>query len=96
MLGIVADYHRMKFNGKLMIQTQENSKKNSFWAGFRPVGPKFWPPIYFFKNLALSVTRYHGQLSSCTISEKTNELILRKFSDGRTDRQTDRRTRAIS
>ena len=44
------------------------------------------------KNLvsASSVTRYHGQLSSCTISEKTNDLILRKFSDGRTDGQTDR------
>ena len=44
----------------------------------------------FFKNLAPSVTRYHGQLSSCTISEKTNDPLLRKLSDGRTDRQTDR------
>ena len=35
-------------------------------------------------------TRCHGQLSSCTISEKTNYLILRKLSDGRTERQTDR------
>ena len=42
----------------------------------------------FFQNLALSVTRY-GQVSSCTISEKINDLILRKFSDGQTDRQTD-------
>ena len=44
---------------------------------------------FFFKNLASSVTRYHGQLSSCTISEKTNDPILRKLSDGRTDGQTD-------
>ena len=44
-----------------------------------------------FKNLALSVTRYNGQLSSCTISEKTNDPILRKFSDGQTDGQRDRR-----
>ena len=42
-----------------------------------------------FKNLASSGTRYHGQLSSCTISEKTNDLILRKFSNERTDGQTD-------
>ena len=39
------------------------------------------------------VTRYHGQLSSCVISEKTNDPILTKFSgertDGRTDGQTD-------
>ena len=44
---------------------------------------------FFFKNLALSVTRCHGQLSSCAISEKTNDLILRKLRDGRTDGQTD-------
>ena len=49
------------------------------------VGSKFGPRNSSFKNLASSVTRYHGQLSSCTISEKTNDLILRKFGDGRTD-----------
>ena len=35
----------------------------------------------------MSFTRHHGQLSSCTIPEKNNYPILRKFSDGRTDRQ---------
>ena len=40
---------------------------------------------FFFKNLAPSVTRYHGQLLSSTISEKTNDPILRKLTDGRTD-----------
>ena len=39
--------------------------------------------IFCKKNLASSVTRYHGQLSSCTIPEKTNDPILRKFSDRR-------------
>ena len=59
-----------------------------------------------------SVTRYHGQLSSCTISEKTNTPILRKLSDGQTDgwvdgrvgwwtdrradKKTNRQTRVIS
>ena len=38
-------------------------------------------------NLAFSVTRYHGQLSSCTISEKTYDPILRKLNDGWTDGQ---------
>ena len=55
---------------------------------------------FFFKNLAFSVTRYHSQLSSCTISEKSNDPIKKKLSDGRTDRQTnkpmERRTRVIS
>ena len=49
---------------------------------------KFFPQ----KNLTSSVTRYHGQLSSCTISEKPNDPILRKFSDGETDGQMNRRT----
>ena len=63
--------------------------KTSFWASFRLAGPKFGPPIVSFKNLALSVTRCHGQLSSCTISEKADDPILKKFSDGRTNRRTD-------
>ena len=70
--------------------------KNLFWTWFRPVGPKFEQLIFFLKNLALSVTRYYGQLSSFTISEKTKDPILRKFYDGKTDRRTDRRKRMIS
>ena len=46
----------------------------------------------FFFNPVLLVTRYRGQLSSCKISEKTNDPILRKLSDAWTDRQTDRQT----
>ena len=46
---------------------------------------------FFFTNLASSVTRYHGQISSCIISEKTNTPILRKLSRGRTDGRTDGR-----
>ena len=34
-------------------------------------------------------TRYHGLLSSCRITEKTNGPILRKFSNRWTDRRTD-------
>ena len=43
--------------------------------------------FFFFKNLAWSVTRYHG-----TLSEKTNDPILRKFSDGWTDGRTNIQT----
>ena len=67
------------------------AKKTSFGSNLGPFGPDF-----FFKNLASLVPRYHSYLSSCTISEKTNDQILRKFSDNRTDRQTGRRTRVIS
>ena len=65
-------------------------RKISFWA---------WAQIwvakknyFFFKNLASSVTRYNGKISSCTISDKTNDPILRKLRDGRTERRADRRT----
>ena len=40
------------------------------------------------RHLVLPLIRY-GQLSSCTISEKTNDPILRKLGGGRTDGQTD-------
>ena len=46
---------------------------------------------FFSKYLASSVTRYHGQLSSCTISETTNDTILRKLSEGRTNGRTEKR-----
>ena len=50
----------------------------------------------FFAKSGSSVTRCHGQFSSCTTSEKTIDPIFRKLSDGRADRGTDRRTRVIS
>ena len=40
--------------------------------------------------MALSVIRYYGQLSSCTIPEKTNDPILRKLSDEWIDGQMDK------
>ena len=77
-----------------MIQTQENGKKPHFRSHIGSFGPnsgrQFFFFFFFFKNLVPSVTRYHGQLSSSTISEKTNDPVLRKFSEGRTDRQTER------
>ena len=67
----------MQFQEKCMIQTQLNSKK-----------PHLWPDLgqnsghhFFFQILAPSITRYHDQLSSCTISGKTNGSFLRKLSD---------------
>ena len=95
-LDIVASYHCMQFQGKLIKQTWENCKKPSFKPDFGPFGPNLGPNfiylfIFFLKNLAPSVTRYHCQLSSCTILEKNNDPILRKRSDERTYRRTDGR-----
>ena len=95
MLYIVESYHCMQFQGKLMNQTWENGKKTNFGPDFSLFLAQIWAANFSPANLASSVTTYHGQLSPCTISEKTNDPILRKLSDGRTDRQTDRRTRLI-
>ena len=81
-----------------MIQTQENSKEHQFGSDLGPSNgeePQFGTDLgpsglqfffsFFSQNRALSVTRYRVHLS-CKISEKPNDQILRKFSDGRTDR----------
>ena len=44
---------------------------------------------FFFEIFPPSVTRYYSQLWYSTILEKTNDPILGKLSDGRTDRGTD-------
>ena len=49
-----------------MIQTQENGEKLNFGSDINQLGPNPGCQIFFFKNLALPVTRYHGQLSPCT------------------------------
>ena len=67
MLDITASYHWVHFQGKRMIQTQENDKKTHFGPDLGPLDPKFGPSFFFLK---------------------TNDPILREFSDGRTDRQT--------
>ena len=78
----------MRFQGKRMIQIQENGEKSHFGHDLGPLDPNS-DHHFFFKNLDSSITRYHGQLLSCKISEKTNDPILRKFIDGRTDGRTD-------
>ena len=63
------------------------AKKPIFWPDFDPFDPKLGRQTFFFKTLASPITRYHGQI----LSEKTNDPILRKPSDGRTDGKTDGR-----
>ena len=70
-------------------QTWENGgEKTSFGSDFGPFG-QMQAAKGFFKNLALSVTRYPDQVSSCTISEWTNDPLLRKLSDEWTDKWLD-------
>ena len=68
-----------------MSQTWENGKEIVSGPTLAHL-PQIRVAKIFTKDLATSVTRYHGHLSLC-ISEKTNDPI----SDG----QTDRRMRVI-
>ena len=87
----------MQFKEKTNVSNLRKLQKiHSFGLFGLNLGRYFFLFFFFFKNLAPSVTRYHGQLSSCTISEKTNDPILRKLSDrwadGQTYGETDRQT----
>ena len=59
------------------ISTKNSISTNHFGPDLGPFGAS---KNFFFKNLTSSVTRYNGQLSR-KLSEKTDTLILRKFSD---------------
>ena len=67
-----------------MYKTRENGKKPSFGPGFVPLGQNSGCIFFFFFFFFKKVTRYHGQLSSCIISEKTDAPILRKICDRQT------------
>ena len=77
-----------------VISGKTNGEKPHFRPDLGPVSPIFGLQKVLFKNLASSVSRYHGQLS-CTIPEKANDPFLRKLSGRRTEGQTERRTRMI-
>ena len=51
MLEIVANYHRNKFQGKRMIQTQENGEKPHFFGpDLGPLGPNSERHIFSFQK----------------------------------------------
>ena len=70
--------------------------KTLFRAHFGPFWPKKGPRDFFFENRAPSLFSLYGPLTSCKKSEKTNDTILRKTPDRRTDWRTDWQTRVIS
>ena len=70
MLEIVGSYYCMQLQGKVINQTQKMAK-NLVTGSILVDLVQIRANLFFsFKNMAPSVTRYYGQLSSCTISEK--------------------------
>ena len=56
--------------------------------GFSPICD---PPRFFFKNRAQSLLYPYGALTSCKVSEKTNERFLRYLkTEGYTETQSDK------
>ena len=71
-----------------------NGEKPHFGPNLGMLGPNLgWQFFFSSKNLAASVTRYHGQLSSHTISGK---IMIQSCENLVIDRQMDRWTRVIS
>ena len=76
----------MKFQGKLMIQTKKKRQKPHFGPGLGLLDPNLAHNFFiFFLKQGWSVTTYHGQLSLCTISKKTNDPFLGKLIDRQTN-----------
>ena len=76
-----------------MIQTKENDEKPHFGPDFELLDlnsdrENIFSKIWLRQSLDIMVSYHH------TISEKTNDPILRKLSDGWTDGQMDRQTGA--
>ena len=51
----------MQFQGKYMIHNRDNCEKLHFGPDLGTLGPNSGRQFFFLKNLALSVTRYHGR-----------------------------------
>ena len=87
MLDIVTSYHCTQFQGKLMIQTKENGEKPHLGPDFVLLDlnsdrENIFSKMWLRQSLDIMVSYHH------IISEKTNDPILRKLSDRRTDRWT--------
>ena len=65
------------------------AKKLPFGPDLGSLGPNSGCQFFFFQKSDFVSTRYHVQLSSRTISEKSKDPILKKSSDGWTHRETE-------
>ena len=79
MLYIVASYHCMQFQGKLMNQTWENCKKPSFGLDFGPFRQNLGPKKIYLLILHILDVWNCCKLSLYSISRKTNKPNLRKW-----------------
>ena len=79
MLEIIASYHCMPFQEKLLNQTWQNGRKPSCRPDFGLFWPKFGPQKNFLWVLPILDVRNCCKLSLYAIKTKTNEPNLRKW-----------------
>ena len=91
MLNIVASYHCRQFEGKLMIQTREKGE-NLILDQIQALWAHIWAAKIFFQKTGLVIHQISWSAIIMHNIKKTNDQILRKLSDGRTDGQTDGHT----
>ena len=60
MLDIVASYHCIQFQGKRIIQTQENGEKRCFTPDLGPLDPSSGSQIFFMKLVVGIAPSYHS------------------------------------
>ena len=85
MLDIVASYHWMQFQGKLMNQTWENGKKPTIFGfdfGANLGHQNFVSNIWFYQSLDIMVWYHHVQYPK--------KLMIQSWGNLVTDRWTDR------
>ena len=96
MLEIVASYHCMQFQRKLMNQTWENSKKPSFGPDFGPICPNLGYQIFIQKSgcqsLDIIVSYHHVKYQKKLMIQSWENLVTDGWTDGQIDRHTDRQT----
>ena len=85
MLDIVASYHCMQFQGKIMNQIWGNGKKPSFGPNFGPSGPNLGQQILVsYRHVQYQKKLMIQAWENVVTDEGTNEQT-----DERTDEQTD-------
>ena len=104
MLDIVASYHCIQFQGKLIIQSQEDGEKPHFGYNLGPTGPnsgqilfffffffKIWPPW----SLDIMVSYHHVQYQEKLMIQSWENLVMDEWMNRWTDRGTDGQRRVI-
>ena len=92
-LDIVTNYHCMKFQEK-HTQTQANNlisgqfEKPHFGPDLDPLDPSSIHQFFFSKTWLRKSLDVMVKYRDVKYQKKTNDPILKKFSDGQTDRQT--------